>query len=208
MPKKLFYLLLLSLFILSCSKKKGEFTIRGSVNDITLSLPLYPATVKLYKVPVGSTNEVLIGTTSTDSKGSYSFSFPREKMEKYILRFTKNLYFEIEETVYFSDLSLDEPYIRNTSTTAKAWAKLTFHNLNPQASDHFQYIKQEGKMGCLECCPSAYQDFYGALDTSIYCINDGNSTYSFLYWVLGTSNQGSQAVFTTAFDTTEIILNY
>ncbi|MCE2713248.1 MAG: carboxypeptidase-like regulatory domain-containing protein [Cryomorphaceae bacterium] len=196
------------IILASCSKKKAEFKLSGTVSDQTFSTPLSNASVMLYQVPVGSTDKVLVGTTTTNSAGEYSFVFPREKMEKYILRISKNLYFDIEETVFFSELSLEEPYIRNASTTAKSWAKLTFHNLNPQAVDHFQYIKQSGKESCFDCCPSTYQDYYGALDTSIYCINDGNTNYSYFYWVLGTPAQGSQTIYTTAFDTTEIILNY
>ncbi|MEY4603086.1 MAG: hypothetical protein RIT43_378 [Bacteroidota bacterium] len=199
---------LLILLLISCSKKKAEFTITGTVADNTFSQNLTNATVKLYQVPVGSTDEVLIGTATTDLQGNFSFTFPRDKMEKYILRVSKNLYFDVEETIFFSELALDKPYVRNVATTAKSWAKLTFHNLNPQVADHLQYIKQNGKVNCLDCCPATYQDYYGALDTSIYCINDGNTNYSYLYWVLGTPAQGTQTVFTTAFDTTEVVLNY
>jgi len=46
------------------------------------------------------------------------------------------------------------------------------------------------------------------LDTTIYCINNGNEVYSVYYWVLNSSNQGLLSAVTTAFDTTEIILNY
>ncbi len=206
---KLPFLFVLCISLLSsCSKKNAGFTVKGSVNDATFSQSLQGATVKLYQIPVGSTDEQLIGTCTTDSQGNYSFSFPREKMEKYRLTITKNLYFSKEEVIYFSELSLEEDYIRNSSTSAMAWAKLTFHNQNPSGADHFQYIKQNGKANCPECCPTTYQDYYGSLDTSIYCINDGNTNYSYLYWVLGTSTQGTQTVYTTAFDTVEVVLNY
>ncbi len=203
------FLFILSISLLiSCSKKKAEFTIKGTVSDATFSNSLQGALVRLYQIPVGSTDEQLIGTYSTDAQGNYSFSFAREKMEKYLMKIEKNLYFSQEEIVYFSELSLEEDYIRNSSTTAMSWAKLTFVNDNPSPSDHLQFIKQNGKANCAECCPITYQDYYGALDTSIYCINDGNTNYSYLYWVLGTSNQGTQNVFTTAFDTVEVVLNY
>jgi len=199
---------LLAILLFSCSKKKGEFTIKGAVTDGTFGQSLTGAAVKLYQIPAGSTDEKLVGSVMTDAQGNYSFSFPREKMEKYRVVITKDLYFSREEIVYFSELSLDQDYIRNSSTTAMAWAKLTFHNLNASPSDHFQYIKQNGKANCPECCPTTYQDYYGALDTSIYCINDGNTNYSYMYWVLGTSVTGTQTVFTTAFDTVEVVLNY
>ena len=208
MKKK--HLLIISAFILflSCKKKNADFTIKGLATDTTFSKPLSNATVKLYQVPVGSSDEFLITTLKTDAQGNYTLSFPREKIEKYHLVINKSNYFAIDETIYFSELSLESDYIKNVSTTAMSWAKLTFHNLNPQVGDHLQYIKQNGKDGCLECCPISYQDYYGSIDTSIYCINDGNTDYSYLYWVLGASDQGNRTVLTTAFDTSEVILNY
>jgi len=89
-----------------------------------------------------------------------------------------------------------------------AWIGLHFINNNPQATDHLQYIKQAGLQGCAACCPNTEQNYFGALDTTIYCINNGNEVYSVYYWVLNSSNQGLLSAVTTAFDTTEIILNY
>jgi hypothetical protein len=129
-------------------------------------------------------------------------------MEKYILVVTKPNYFEINETVLFSSLSITEDNIRNIGTTAMSWARLIFLNQSPLASDKFRYIKQEGKVDCMECCPATQQEFYGALDTTIYCVNDGNTNYSYYYWVLGTNNQGLKSAFTPAFDTVDIVLNY
>jgi hypothetical protein len=39
-------------------------------------------------------------------------------------------------------------------------------------------------------------------------VNKGNTIYSLLYWVLNTPNQGYLEANTTAFDTTQIYLNY
>lgn len=205
---RLIFILILSTLFFSCKKGKADFTLKGSVTDITFAQNLVGATVKLYQVPVASTQQELIGTFTIGSDGMYSFTFPRDKMEKYILKITKTGYFDIEKEVYFSELTVEEDNIRNYSTTAKSWVKLTFHNLNPSASDQLKYIKQEGKENCAECCTDTEQNYYGALDTSIYCINDGNTTYSYYYWIIPSSNQGLKSAYTTAFDTTEIILNY
>ena len=201
-------IVLMAILLISCNKNKCNFTIRGSVTDGTFAQSLAGAKVKLYQFSAGSTEAKLIKTGVTDTKGNYMFTFPRERVEKYQLMITKDLYFSVEEVIYFSELNIDQDYVRNSSTTAKAWAKLTFININPSNSDHLQYIKQNGKADCSDCCPKTYQDYYGDLDTSIYCINDGNSNYSYFYWVLGTSDQGIRTVYTTAFDTVEVVLNY
>jgi hypothetical protein len=199
------------LFILvfaACKKGKGDFTLKGVITDTTFSTTHAGAVVKLYQVPAGTTQEILIGTQTLGSDGAYSFTFPRDKMEKYIVKVTKNNYFSLNETVYFSELSLEEDNIANLSTTAKSWAKLRFINSNPQPGDILTFIKQEGKANCSECCTTSETIFYGALDTTIYCINDGNRIYSYFYTVSGTTNQGIKSATTSAFDTTEILLNY
>lgn len=206
--KILSIIFLFSVLLYSCKKKNAEFVLTGTITETTFGGKLNGATLKLYQVPVGSASEQLLGTVVLGSDGKYTFTFPREKMEKYILRIDKSGYFALEKTIYFSDLSITSENVRNYSTTAKSWVKLTFHNLNPLPTDHLNFIKQSGKEGCIECCPDTQYDFYGALDTSIYCINDGNTIYSYLYTVMGTTDQGIKSVTTVAFDTTEIILNY
>lgn len=206
--KHLLYIAFLGLFLFSCKKGKADFVLKGIVTDQTFSQNLSGGTLKLYQVPVGSAQIQLIGTTTIGSDGSYSFTFPRDKMEKYIVKISKSNYFDIEQTVYFSELKIDEDNVRNYSTTAKSWAKLTFINDNPLPGDHLYYIKQDGKEGCDECCPDTEQHLYGAVNTSIYCINDGNTNYSYYYSVVGTLDQDIKSVLTVPFDTTEIILHY
>ena len=192
----------------ACKKGKGNFTLKGVVTDTTFSTPLSGAVIKLYQVPAGTSQEILIETKTLGSDGAYSFTFPRDKMERYVIKVTKNNYFSLNETVYFSELTLEEDNVANFSTTAKSWAKLRFINSNPQPGDVLTYIKQEGKANCPECCTTSEVIFYGALDTTIYCINDGNTLYSYFYSVSGTTNQGIRNATTIAFDTTEILLNY
>jgi hypothetical protein len=205
---RLFVLIGFLCMLSSCKKKKADFVLIGTISETTFNSPLSGAVVKLYQVPVGSASEQLLGTKTLGSDGKYSFTFQRDKMEKYILRITKSGYFDLEKEVYFSELTITTDNVRNYSTTAKSWVKITFHNHTPLPSDHLTFIKQSGKEGCAECCPDSEYSFYGALDTSIYCINDGNTYYSYFYNVMGTTDQGINGVTTVAFDTTEIILNY
>ncbi len=194
--------------LFGCDKGAGDFKISGVVSDETFQTSLAGAEVSLYKIPLASNTEQYIKSQTLGSDGVYHFTIPRERMEKYILRVTKNLYFPIEKTIYFSELTLKEENVFPLSTWAKSWVELKFINANPLPQDHFQYIKQLGYASCLDCCPITPQDLYGAVDTSIYCINKGNTIYSLLYWILNTPNQGYLEANTTAFDTTQIYLSY
>lgn len=201
-------LVIWTLLLSACNKGAGEFSISGTISDDTFGTYLDQATVKIYKVPVASNTELLVATQIIGSDGKYHFTVPRERMEKYIIRVTKNLYFPIEKTIYFSELKIKTENSYPLSTWAKSWVELRFINNSPLPQDDFQYIKQAGYGSCAECCPISEQHLFGAVDTSIFCVNKGNTIYSLLYWVLNTTNQGYLEANTTAFDTTQIYLNY
>jgi hypothetical protein len=207
--KLFFSLALLVVAFSACKKGVADFTLKGVITDATFNKNLEGASLSFYKVPVGSVQPILVTTLTTGSDGAYSLFFPRESIEKYILRITKDGYFEQEKTIYFSELTTDGENTRNYSTTAKSWVKLRFvHTINPQPTNQLQITIQQGKENCTECCAHGKRDFYGIVDTTIYCINDANTTYSYLYFLLGTSTSGTKSITTPPFDTTEILLEY
>ena len=104
---KLFYLLIILCF-LSCKKKDGNFTLTGTITDDSFGVGLSDASISLYQVSGSNSNQILISTISTDVNGNYKFVFKREMMEKYILKITKTNYYDFDETIYFSSLSLEK----------------------------------------------------------------------------------------------------
>ncbi len=198
----------ISVAVLSCKKKgKADFVLKGTLTNTTFSIPMDGAQVQLFEKKAGGSSFDLIGTTSTDGNGAYSFTFPRNSVESYKITLTKDLYFDIEQIINFSDLTIENDNVRNFSTTAKSWVKLRFINQSPSSTlDVLKYTQVEGKTGCLLCCPSGEHSLYGVIDTTIYCINDGNTTYRYNF-IIG-STTGTKFANTTAFDTTEILLTY
>ncbi len=192
----------------SCQKGTGNFVLKGNIRDLTFNQNLEGALVKLFKVPVGTTNEILVDTLITENDGNYYFKFPRERMEKYFLRVEKKNYFEIDDPIFYSALTLSEDNIKNFETYAKGWVKIRLFNQNPLSGDQLRYMKQAGLQGCETCCPNTEQIYYGALDLTFTCVNRGNQPYSFYYWVVNTANQGLKEVVTTPFDTVNLSLIY
>jgi hypothetical protein len=207
MERLILFVFVISLLV-SCQKGTGTFQINGTVTDATFSEGLAGATASLYKVPIGTSDELFVSSMILPSNGAYEFKVPREKMERYILKINKDFYFPIEKDIYYSELSIQNPNIYDLSTKAMSWVKIHFKNNNPLPLDHFRYIKQEGLAACPSCCPTSAQDFYGALDTTFYCLNNGNSTYSIFYWELNTPNNGLKSCYSTAFDTSLIEVLY
>ena len=202
------FILLIGILIGSCQKNAGIFEISGTVTDLSSSSGLENCKLYLYSYPVGTGEELLTDSTFTQNDGSYTFSFERAQMEKYKIELEKDGYFEGEEIIYFSALTLEEVNTVNLETYGKSWVGIRLKNNSPQIEDHFRYIKQEGKTNCSECCPTEEQNFYGDLDTTIYCANNANENYSIMYWVIGTSIVDIASVNTTFLDTTLIEVTY
>jgi hypothetical protein len=199
-------LFFLVIILFSCEKGKADFVLKGTINDATFSTKLENAIVSLYQVEAGSNEETYIGTQTLGSDGNYSFKFPRDNMEKYILRITKENYFPLEETIYFSSLSLNTDNIRDYSTTAKAWVKLNFINDPNFGGNQLEYTIQQGKENVDGSCQHGTYTITNS--TSYYCINDGNQLYSYLYFAFGPNDTGVKSIITTPFDTTELTLTY
>lgn len=205
--KYVYAFLFASIALSSCKKKDITYVVEGVITDNSYSQPLAGATVDLYEVPLGSSNPTtVVSSATTGSDGKYHFEFKREKIEKYVVVITKNNYFSTSTEFYADNLSTQETNTFSHTTTAKSWVRLRF--INTDIDVDLKYIRQSGKTNCDECCLASEQYLYDAVDTTIYCINDGNTTYSYYYWVLGTTINGPKSVVTTPFDTVDLILNY
>ena len=88
----IFLALILILSTSNCSKGTAMFTITGNISDATLGGGLENGTISIYKVPVGSSEKILIESKNLEADGAYTFSFAREAMEKYVIEVIKEVY--------------------------------------------------------------------------------------------------------------------
>jgi hypothetical protein len=207
------FLILASIFLLqvsssSCSRGVASFTLSGTITDATLSQGHAGAVLTLSKVMITTGEEILMETKTLSADGKYEFKFPREKVEKYIVRVSKPLYFDVEEEVQFSSLTVGTANVRNYSTKAKSWVELRFVNSSVLPTDHFRYIKFQGLENCAECCTAEQVDLYADAYYSRTCINEALSVYSIYYQVMGTTTQNVVEVVSQPFDTTLLLVNY
>lgn len=192
--------------IQSCKKGRANFIITGMVTDGSFSTGLSNCTIELYKTLAGESTSNLVETINS-ADGAYRFEVERDQTESYKIKVTKANYFSVDQFINFSDLSIKNDNVYNLTSYAKSWVRLHFVNIDPQPNDMIKYQRLLGKVDCDECCPSSFVQFQ-SVDTSIYCINDGNTPYSYNYWVLGTSISGSESVVTVPFDTTDLYLEW
>lgn len=198
-----YIVLALALGFSSCKKGKADIVLNGTISDVTFGSTLSGATVRLFEIEAGGGETNLLGTTTIGSDGGYSFTFPRNQVESYILEVQKAGYFDIEASIPLQDLTVEEDNTYNYSTTAKSWAGLHFVTAG---TGTVTFIRQQGKSGCDICCGSDPVALTGPMDTIIYCANDGNTNYSYTYTASGST--GLKSVNTVAFDTSIVTLTY
>lgn len=208
--KKWMLMLWIGLGAIGCKKDELTFTLQGTVTDATFNTALVGAKVELIEMSVaGSAPNKTVGSTVLGSDGSYRFTFTRNKADSYVLKISKDLYFDIESTIPFASFSTEEPLERNFSTTAMGWARFRFVNQTPASpTDGIEIIKTDGKNNCLTCCPTQPFSHFGTGDTTFVCVNDGNTQIQYYYSVFGTTNQDFVGVVTVPFDTVEAVVYY
>ncbi len=210
---KVLFSILITIFLIeisssSCTRGVATFSLSGTITDATFSQGHSGAVLKLSKVMIATGEEILMETKTLGSDGKYEFKFPREKVEKYILRVSKPLYFDIEENIQFSSLSVGSVNVRDYSTKAKSWVELRFVNSSVLPTDHFRFIKFQGLENCAECCTAEQVDLFADAYYSRTCVNEALSVYSIYYQVMGTTTQDVVEVVTQPFDTTLLLVNY
>ena len=199
-------LLFLTSALGSCKKGKSTINLKGNIfngssNQWMASMNL---TLSEVNAVTGLPNE--IQSTSTDANGQYSFSFPRNQVDHYILTGTKENCFQLEVKIPFSELSIKKDNYYNAIAYEKGWVKLRFENFDPQPGEILSCNINKTKTGCEECCSTGL--FTISNDTSIFCINDGNHEFEYYYNNTTTGQSGFKSAITTSFDTTEIYLLY
>ncbi len=191
------------ILLTNCKKKNLEYELSGVVYDKSFNTPMANAEVTVSVSKDGSL--YTLATVKTDNQGVYKYSMTRDKYHEISIGVSVGNYFEESSSTTLEGLSLDKSNVFDFNLYAKAWVKLHFVS---DGTKKLRYFKQAGKSGCSECCESGEKQVYFIADTSIYCINDGNTPYQIFYDIIGGTDSGTKNVTTTAFDTTEVLINY
>ena len=204
-----YFVITIFLAAFGCKKQTPTFQISGTLSDKSLNSVLSGATITFYKIKAGSSTPTKIASTQTNSDGTYTIEFDRDLSESYYAIAEKENYFDSEQSILFEDLKVGEENTINFNIYAKSWVKIQLKNLTPEPNDYITISKQEGKKNCLDCC-DFFEYTVTNTDTTFYCINNGNSSYSILYSSFGDNlfKTAIENVITTSFDTTDLYISY
>lgn len=192
------------LFIFSsCKKEELSFEFSGNVKSLNNNTDLKGVEVKITAFALGNASGSLMETVETDENGNYNVKIKRGKYEKVDFSISKNLYFDLEKSYSFQNLSTSKPNINDFKISPKSWAKFIIRNIYSQNdSDQLKIQKVSGRTDCYECWDNTTFIFKGVLDTVVYCPNDGDTNIKFYYWLNDEElGDGVGNVYTTPFDT-------
>lgn len=199
------FLWIILLFILSssCKPKEISYQINGLLEDVSFQKPLSGATVKLYEKSANNFDFKEVTSVTSDEKGEFVITFPRNRVIEYRIVLSKDNYFESAYSILPSELKPNDAVAREFSLSAWSWVKIHLQNTGEaNDTDHFVYKKLEGKSDCEFCCPNGEEHhLYGVIDTTFYCMAEGRSKFSYFYQLQGTSFLGNKEIMTVPMDT-------
>ncbi|MCB0478710.1 MAG: hypothetical protein KDC84_11125 [Crocinitomicaceae bacterium] len=206
-------LIALLLLFASCNKRSTtEFTVMGQINHYTTGSGLDGVTILVYENTSSGMNvgQSLIGTTSSNSDGSYSIVFPRNLVESYTIRFYKEGYFLEEVFLNFSDLHTDEDNIININQRPIGWIRFVIENVAPtDPQDQLKIYKESGTTNCADCCPDGYYYYDGAnINTTMTCPNVAGEYFVFRIWDVLQPSYTFDSVLIVQNDTIDYVVHY
>jgi len=201
--------IILTLTLISCKKKDISFKLKGSITALNTGNSIQDVSVKVYVYNIGSTIEKLKGSTKTDASGNYELDIERSKFEKLIIKIEKHNYFEESKTYSFDELSTEKDNTTNHTLSPKSYTKFILKNTLPNSqNDELKIFKVSGKTDCEECCDNGNKFYYGIIDETVLCANDGGTYMKFYWWLNGNEKSGVDSVYNTPFETIEYTINY
>lgn len=208
--RNLFFLLMIILVLSSCKKKDANsYIIEGVVNDESLNGVLANASITLLERKAGDFNYVELTSTTSDSEGKYKLSFQRNRVTDYKVVLKKDKYLSRESLILPQNLTLGKSNEFNWSMAAISWVKIHLQNVDTVNNyDEFIYQKIDGSTDCEGCCPNIELHFYGALDTTFFCVAEGNRSFSYYYELRNSTTLGNEQKITIPFDTISFETTY
>lgn len=192
----------------ACNKKVPlEFTIEGQIYDKSFSQNNEGGVVKLYKVLAATTQEIFVDE-QTITNGAYKFVFERDRSEKYVIRFSREGYFDEMHTIFFSQLQVGETFSFNFSVEAYAEMHWVFVDQPPINENYSVSLhKLNGRDSGAGACPNQIYEYYGGVvQDTLRCAVGGNQYIRF--YVIKLPNVTLDSVFCPAFETSYYTVNF
>lgn len=205
-------ILILTTILLSCKKKSIQYEFNGVVTQSSNNNGVSGVSVaikqKLFSNSVSSNYFSNAGSATTGSDGSYSIVFDREKVTEFKFIIQKDNFFNEELIVSSSEITTEDPNIRDFNLDAEAWVKFDVYNLNPEVDDQLTFITYNFREGCEGCTTNDYFYYDGAVNTSWLFKTTGGEYVKFTYADGASGASTTDSIYATPFDTTSYYLEY
>ncbi len=205
-------LVLLLLGITACKEKQLYYEIDGTTRDGISGEAIPGMTITLYQKQynqnVLNNNYILVGSTTSDSEGHYTFTIAREKI--YDLKFEVRHDDYYEKDFVHSQDELQTNTINTFNFDMEAEGMLRFIIQNPvvKPQEQLNLYKSGFREGCLECCENGGVSFFEMGDTTFSCAVVGGSTVHIDFGEVTASTSFSEDITCKRFGTTTYTISY
>jgi hypothetical protein len=199
----------------ACKKDTSvNYSISGRVSDADEGTALSGVSILIEKQVVqngifGNTYQNAL-TTSSNSDGSYSGSWPRENFAALRLTAKKSQYIPVELPLDIDQLEANQSTTKEIALYKEAFASMRFQHSAGTVNDRLSFTFLNADFNC-NCCSNGWKVIEGsAIDTSFTCRVYGNRwlKYQVLTHLGFTDSSYVDSIFCPAFITTEHDIHY
>jgi hypothetical protein len=141
-------------------------------------------------------------------EGGGGVVFERDRSERYVIRFSKENYFDEVHTVFFSQLQVGQVYNYDFSVEAMSYVNWVFID-QPPASTNFSVTLQKlnGRITGAGTCPNQQYEYFGGLPPdTLRCAVGGNQYLRF--YIIKMPNITLDSVYAPAFEEVYYEVNF
>jgi hypothetical protein len=195
----LIYFLCLHFIFLGCKKKNEKYTISGTTFNSELNQPVGEIKVVLNAKTVtnGTWNSQYstLGTTYSNSDGSFSFEFENIRASDFKITLNKTGYFKNEYIINPELVIKGENFNQIYSIHQEAWLKLIIKNLDPTTSNDLMSFKlRKGGANCDQGCNDTLKKYYGSTVNTYNICKIWGSQWAILEWNVSSGSSHVQNI--------------
>lgn len=206
--------IILSTSLVMCKKENPEYRLQGRIVNARTNIGINDATVKVQKQVVNhntfSAVYTLAASAQTDGSGYYKLSWPRENFVALKIESEYAQYIPKEIELNVENFEANHEQNKTIALYPEAFINVSVsHSQLGSSTDMTKFNFVNANFDC-QCCNSEVKQFSGIVDTNFTCKLYGDQwlKYKWTYRLSGQDTVVVDSIWCTAFEITQIHLNY
>jgi hypothetical protein len=186
--RKKSFLVIITVFLLSCDKHKDEWWIKGNISDSLTgnAMPGIEIKAEVKKLQSGVFNDIITTAASDQSAGDGSFEmiWPRENISYCRLVASKDNYFDAIKEVSPDDMKPGEAFVQNLQLVPRSDLQIYLGSTDPSALVKLSVFSTDPYCTCND---NGEYSITGTGDTLINCMTGGGQWLKYQIQAFGSN---------------------